>query len=216
MHPGFRQYWRDFDSLEAFTGARQHQAWWRDFTRDSSDGGIWHETYRLHGGMAAIYSGVSGIGLASFAPERIPTGSFMSARQRVEAGVCRNRWGGVLSGNHVLTSRPGEAACPTFPSHRPLQPFHFRFSLSPLCLTVRALKHGSPCCRLTEERPLPGASVRSNGDVFWWRRCHGLPERGYRHGPTRPPASATRLPPAPASPVPTRAIAPARLVLPAR
>ena len=26
MHPGFRQYWRGFDSLEAFTRAPQHQA----------------------------------------------------------------------------------------------------------------------------------------------------------------------------------------------
>jgi len=84
MHPGFRQYWRDFESLETFTRAPMHAAWWRDFARDSG-GGIWHETYRLRGGMEAIYSGVPPIGLASFAPERSPTGSFMSARQRVEA-----------------------------------------------------------------------------------------------------------------------------------
>ena len=87
MHPGFRQYWRDFDSMEAFTRAPQHKAWWSDFARDSGGGGIWHETYRLRGGMEAIYSGVPGIGFASFAPERTPTGSFVSARQRVEAGV---------------------------------------------------------------------------------------------------------------------------------
>ena len=43
MHPGFRQYWRDFGSLEAFTRASQHQAWWRDFARGSGGGGIWHE-----------------------------------------------------------------------------------------------------------------------------------------------------------------------------
>ena len=83
MHPGFRQYWRDFASLEAFTKAPQHSAWWRDFARDSSGGGIWHETYRLGGGMEAIYSGVPGIGFASFAPERDPIGPFMSARHRV-------------------------------------------------------------------------------------------------------------------------------------
>ena len=86
LHPGFRQYWRDFDSLEAFTRAPQHAAWWRDFARHSQ-GGIWHETYRLRGGMEAIYSGVPGIGFASFAPERVPTGPFMSARQRVAAAV---------------------------------------------------------------------------------------------------------------------------------
>ncbi len=83
MHPGFRQYWRDFDSLEAFTRAPRHAAWWRDFARDSG-GGIWHETYRIRGGMEAIYSGMPRIGFASFAPERAPTGPFKSARQRVE------------------------------------------------------------------------------------------------------------------------------------
>ena len=84
MHPGFRQYWRDFDSLEAFTRAPRHKAWWGDFARDPRGGGIWHETYRLCGGMEAIYSGVPPVGFASFAPERNPTGPFMSARQRVQ------------------------------------------------------------------------------------------------------------------------------------
>jgi hypothetical protein len=85
MHPGFRQYWRDFESLEAYTRAPQHAAWWRDFAKDGGGGGIWHETYRLRGGMEAIYSGVPNIGFARFAPERAPTGPFKSARQRVEA-----------------------------------------------------------------------------------------------------------------------------------
>ena len=84
MHPGFRQYWRDFDSLEAFTRAPQHAAWWRDFGRgDGRRGGIWHETYRLRGGIEAIYSGVPPIGLARFAPARVPVGPFMTARQRL-------------------------------------------------------------------------------------------------------------------------------------
>ncbi len=84
LHPGFRQYWRDFDSLERFTRAPQHKAWWRDFARAADGNGIWHETYRLRGGMEAIYSGVPGIGLASFAASRAPLGAFASARQRVE------------------------------------------------------------------------------------------------------------------------------------
>ena len=87
LHPGFRQYWRDFDSLEAFTRAPRHAAWWRDFARDPASGGIWHETYRLRGGMEAIYSGVPGIGFARFAPDRAPTGPFTSARQRVATGA---------------------------------------------------------------------------------------------------------------------------------
>ncbi len=87
MHPGFRQYWRDFESLEAFTRAPQHATWWRSFSRDFGGGGIWHETYRMRGGMEAIYSGVPGIGFAAFAPERTPTGPFMSARQRMGANA---------------------------------------------------------------------------------------------------------------------------------
>ena len=86
LHPGFRQYWRDFASLEAFTRAPRHAAWWRDFSGDAGNG-IWHETYRLRGGMEAIYSGMAPIGFAAFAPERSPTGPFKSARQRVEADV---------------------------------------------------------------------------------------------------------------------------------
>ena len=93
--PGFRQYWRDFESLEAFTRAPQHKAWWRDFARNSRGGGIWHETYKLRGGMEAIHSGMPKIGFAgmpkigfaSFAPEQTPTGPFMTARQRVGVGT---------------------------------------------------------------------------------------------------------------------------------
>jgi hypothetical protein len=83
LHPGFRQYWRDFESLEAFTRGPVHKAWWGDFARDPHSGGIWHETYRLRGGMEAIYSGMKPIGFAAFAPERGPTGSFNTARQRI-------------------------------------------------------------------------------------------------------------------------------------
>ncbi len=85
LHFGFRQYWRDMESLEAFTRAAAHAGWWRDFARDPSGGGIWHESYRIRGGMEAIYSGVPGIGFARFAPERRPLGAFKSARQRLEA-----------------------------------------------------------------------------------------------------------------------------------
>ena len=85
LHPGFRQYWRDFESLERYTRAPQHSAFWRDFARAADGNGIWHETYRLRGGMEAIYSGVPGIGLASFAAARAPVGRFASARQRVGA-----------------------------------------------------------------------------------------------------------------------------------
>jgi hypothetical protein len=83
LHPGVRQYWRDFESLERFTRDPLHMGWWREFARDSGGGGIWHEAYRLRGGMEAIYSGMPPIGFASFAPERTPIGPFMHARQRI-------------------------------------------------------------------------------------------------------------------------------------
>ncbi len=85
LHQGFRQYWRDFESLEAFTKAAAHMGWWRDFARHPHYGGIWHETYRLRGGMEAIYSGMPQIGLASFAPPLDPVAAFRSARQRLGA-----------------------------------------------------------------------------------------------------------------------------------
>lgn len=84
-HFGFRQYWRDWESLEAFTRDTEHMGWWRDFARSGGGAGIWHETYRVRGGMEAIYSGMPPIGFASFAPARRPVGPFMSARARVEA-----------------------------------------------------------------------------------------------------------------------------------
>lgn len=94
MHPGFRQYWRDLESLEAFTRAQQHAAWWKDFGKGLKGGGIWHETYRLRGGMEAIYRGMPAIGLGSFAPAQAPDGPFLTARQRIEAG----RAGGTPAG----------------------------------------------------------------------------------------------------------------------
>ena len=83
LHPGFRQYWRDLESLEAFTRAATHAAWWREFGAGNQGGGIWHETYRLRGGMEAIYLDMPPTGFARFAPAKAPTGPFLSARQRV-------------------------------------------------------------------------------------------------------------------------------------
>ena len=85
LQPGFRQYWRDLASLEAFTRAPLHAAWWREMSADGGGDGIWHETYQLRGGMEAIYRGMPPIGFARFAPERMPDGPFLSARQRLGA-----------------------------------------------------------------------------------------------------------------------------------
>jgi len=84
LHPGFRQYWRDLESLEAFTRDTQHAAWWRDFSKDGA-GGIWHETYRLGGGMEAIYLGMPQIGFGRFAPALQAEGGLRNARQRLSA-----------------------------------------------------------------------------------------------------------------------------------
>ena len=84
LHPGFRQYWRDLPSLEAFTRATRHAAWWRDFGRGASGGGFWHETYQLRGGMEGIYLNMPALGFARFAPGRAPDGPFLSARGRLE------------------------------------------------------------------------------------------------------------------------------------
>jgi hypothetical protein len=84
-HIGIRQYWRDLESLEAFTRSAPHSHWWRDFLRDSSGAGFWHETYSRHG-MEAVYIDMPGpVGFDRFAPERRPVGPFMSARQRMAA-----------------------------------------------------------------------------------------------------------------------------------
>ncbi len=84
-HIGMRQYWRDLESLEAFTRSEPHRTWWREFGGDRTGGtAFWHEAYRLSGGMEAIYVGLpEPIGLARFAGSRKPVGPFMSSRQRL-------------------------------------------------------------------------------------------------------------------------------------
>src|SRR6266700_7818965 len=67
-HFGMRQYWRDFESLEAWSRSEPHRVWWRDFLRDTGGTGFWHETYFRQGGIEAVYVDVqSPIGLGRFA-----------------------------------------------------------------------------------------------------------------------------------------------------
>src|SRR5260370_32489042 len=44
-HIGMRQYWRDFESMEAWARTLPHSKWWKVFLRDSVGTGFWHETY---------------------------------------------------------------------------------------------------------------------------------------------------------------------------
>jgi hypothetical protein len=85
IHFGFRQYWRDLESLERFTKTDPHKTWWGKFLRDNGGTGLWHETYRRQGGMEAIYLGMPPIGFAKFAPDRTPQGPFMTAWGRLAA-----------------------------------------------------------------------------------------------------------------------------------
>lgn len=85
-HVGFRQYWRDFDSLERWARSEPHADWWRAFVRDSGGTGFWHETYFMQGGMEAVYPGMEApIGFLKFAPVVPARGTMFSARTRSRA-----------------------------------------------------------------------------------------------------------------------------------
>lgn len=88
ISPMVVQYWRDFESLEAFArdAARSHLPAWKAFraaTGDSGDVGIWHETYRVRAGeYESIYGNVPRMGLAA-AGEHAALGSSSRARERI-------------------------------------------------------------------------------------------------------------------------------------
>lgn len=83
-HLGMRQYWRDFDSLEAWTRQRPHQEWWKRFLADPAGTGFWHETYFMRGGVEAIYDArLPKVGMMNFAPLVAAHGSMFSARRRL-------------------------------------------------------------------------------------------------------------------------------------
>ena len=85
-HFGMRQYWRDFESLEAWARSEPHRAWWAKFLRDSGGTAFWHETYFMKGGMEAIYDDAHApVGLMRFARNVPALGAMFSARRR--AGI---------------------------------------------------------------------------------------------------------------------------------
>ena len=83
VHGGMRQYWRDYESLERWTRTLPHQAWWRDFLRDSGGTGFWHELYSIRGGIEAVYDDMPPLGLGSFAPRAPARGRMFGSRGRV-------------------------------------------------------------------------------------------------------------------------------------
>jgi Domain of unknown function (DUF4188) len=82
-HVGMRQYWRDMESLLAWTRSAPHRDWWKSFLKDSGGTGFWHETYLMKGGMEAIYDDMpKPIGFLRFAPELQARGPMFTATAR--------------------------------------------------------------------------------------------------------------------------------------
>ncbi len=82
-HVGMRQYWRDFDTLEAWTRSSPHRDWWRNFLRSSGGTGFWHEAYFMRGGMEAVYDDMPiRRGFGQFAPLTPARGRMFGARGR--------------------------------------------------------------------------------------------------------------------------------------
>jgi hypothetical protein len=83
------QYWRDFDSLEAYARSRDAQHWpaWTAFNRSIGDDGtvgIYHETYAVAGGAhETVYGNMPPFGLGRFAGSVPATGSRKAARERM-------------------------------------------------------------------------------------------------------------------------------------
>ena len=88
MHAGMRQYWRDMESLLAWSRSDPHRQWWKNFLRDSGGTGFWHETYLMRGGMEAIYDDVTKpIGFMKFAPLIPARGAMFGAAHRAAREV---------------------------------------------------------------------------------------------------------------------------------
>lgn len=82
-HLGMRQYWRDFESLEAWARSLPHKGWWQEFVRDTGGTGFWHEAYCMEGGMEAVYLDMDPLGFLSFAEGEEARGSMFSSRRRL-------------------------------------------------------------------------------------------------------------------------------------
>jgi hypothetical protein len=90
LHIGMRQYWRDMDSMLAWSRSEPHRDWWKLFLKDTGGTGFWHETYLMSGGMEAIYDDVpKPIGFMRFAP-------VVQARGPMFGAATRSRTGSVM------------------------------------------------------------------------------------------------------------------------
>ena len=90
------QYWRDFDSLEAYASSRDglHRPAWRAFNRaigDSGSVGIFHETYCVEAGRyETIYGNMPPWGLGKVAGTQLVPGLRSAARERMRTTVVEN------------------------------------------------------------------------------------------------------------------------------
>lgn len=83
MNVGMRQYWRDMDSLLAWSRSEPHRTWWKSFLHDSGGTGFWHEAYLMQGGMEGVYDDVpSPVGFMRFAPVQPARGPLFGSAQR--------------------------------------------------------------------------------------------------------------------------------------
>ena len=83
MNVGMRQYWRDMDSLLAWSRSEPHRTWWKNFLRDSGGTGFWHEAYLMQGGMEGVYDDLpSPVGFMRFAPVQPARGAMFGSAQR--------------------------------------------------------------------------------------------------------------------------------------
>ena len=91
LHVAFRQYWRDYDSLEAWTRQPPHGTWWRAFLADTEGTGFWHETHSIRGGIEAVYDDMRPVpGLGTFAPVVPARGPMFSSRSRLRGEASRS------------------------------------------------------------------------------------------------------------------------------
>ena len=84
------QYWRDFDSLEAYARDRDRRHWpaWTAFNKavgNNGSVGIFHETFAVEGGRyETIYGNMPAYGLGKIAGVVPATGSRNAARERMQ------------------------------------------------------------------------------------------------------------------------------------
>ncbi|WP_435021746.1 monooxygenase family protein [Tundrisphaera sp. TA3] len=86
-HLGVLQYWKDFESLDAWSHRPPHSDWWREALgrmRTKGDFGIYHETYLVpRSGIEAIALDCPPTGLFAFGATGEAVGPMTTSRDRL-------------------------------------------------------------------------------------------------------------------------------------